>query len=162
MDNENEVIDSTITETDGELEIVLDDVDVETLKAEIAKKDAALKQVLARAKAAEAKAKEVKPIVKEKEDKPSYGANFDDALELRLSGYTKEAVDFILKNGGIKSLDNPYVKAAVQSIKEQETAERSIPTNDSGKSDIEKKYTNEQLQNMSAEELEKILPKSNR
>jgi hypothetical protein len=162
MDNEKQV-DPAINESEGELEIVLDDngaEDVEALKAEIAKKNEALKQVLARAKAAEAKAKE-KPVVIE-EKKETYGANFDDALELRFQGYSKDAVDFILKNGGLKSLDNPYVKSAVQAMKEQEKAEKSVPSDTSNKSDVEKKYTNEQLQNMSAAELLKILPKSNR
>lgn len=162
MDNENEVVSAT-NETEGELEIVLDDT---------VSKDQ-YNQVFARAKRAEEEKKALKAQLEEakkasiktevvKEDKPSYGANFEEALELRFQGYSKEAVDFILKNGGLKSLDNPYVKAAVQSIKEQEKAEKSIPTNDSGKSDIEKKYTHEQLMNMSAAELEKILPKSNR
>lgn len=161
MDNEKQV-DPAINGSEGELEIVLDETeDVEALKAEIAKKNEALKQVLARAKAAEAKAKE-KPVEKVEEKKETYGANFEDALELRFQGYSKDAVDFILKNGGLKSLDNPYVKSAVQAMKEQEKAEKSVPSDTSNKSDVEKKYTDEQLRNMSAAELLKILPKSNR
>jgi len=166
MDNNKEVKTSTTTDdTELEIEVVSDtEEDVEILKAAIAKKDETIRQVLARAKAAEAKAKETKPVqestkVETKEIKNNEGANFDDMLELRLQGHTKEAVDFIMKNGGIKSLDNPYVKKAVEAISEQSKAESSIKTVDSNKSEIEQKYTTEQINNMSAEELYKILPK---
>jgi hypothetical protein len=163
MENETQV-GSAINEQDGELEIVLDDT--------VSKEQ--YNQVFARAKKAEAEKKalaeklaslEKKPTEKvelkeTKEEKPSYGSvSFEEALELRLQGYDKDAVEFIMKNGGLKSLDNPYVKVAVQSIKEQKKAENAISTDDTSKSDIEKKYTNEQLKNMSTEELLKILPK---
>lgn len=155
-----------IDENDLVIELEPNIEDVEVLKAEVAKKNEALKQVLARAKSAEAKLKEVKtpvettPVVPAKE--VNKGADFDDMLELRLQGHSKEAVDFIMKNGGVKSLDNPFVKLAVSAIKEQSMAEKSVKVPDSSKSEIEQKYTQEQLNNMSADELYKILPKSNR
>ena len=153
----------TTDENDLVIELEPNIEDVEVLKAEIAKKNEALKQVLARAKGAEAKLKEVKAPV-EAPNAPketiSNGANFDDMLELRLQGHSKEAVDFIMKNGGVKSLDNPFVKLAVSAIKEQSKAESSVKTVDSSKSEIEQKYTQEQLHNMSAEELYKVLPRA--
>ncbi len=162
MENDKEVKTSaTIEDKELEIEVIPDSEDAEVLKAAIAKKDETIRQVLARAKAAEAKVKESKPAQEtvKTEEKLINGANFDDALELRLQGHSKEAVDFIMKNGGIKSLDNPYVKAAVSAISEQSKAESSVKTKDTTKSEIEQKYTQEQINNMSANELYKILPK---
>jgi len=167
MDNNEQVNDSTTTETqEQELDLTLDGIeDADVLKAKIAEKDTFAKQAIARAKKAEAEIKELKAkaTTKPQEVRTSNGADFEDALELRLQGYSKESVDFILRNGGVKSLEtNPYVKAAVESIREQERAEKSLPNKDSGKSDIEKKFTDEQLRNMSTAELLKVLQKSNR
>lgn len=171
MDNNNEVNDSTIIETseqDTELELV-DIEDVEALKAKVLEKDKFGRMQNSRARKAEEEAKALKAKLASLE-KPQTRTEptdkvdskvFDDALELRLQGYSKKAVDFILRNGGVESLkEDPYVKAAVESISTQEKAEKATATTiDSNKSDIEKKYTEEQLRNMSRDELLKILPK---
>lgn len=165
MSEEDKVLDndSSITESqqNQDVELVLED-DAEILKAEIAKKDAIIKQVTARAHQAEAKLKN--NSVATKETKQPVDGNkeiFNDALELRLQGYSKEEVEFIIKNGGVKSVtDNPFVKAAVETMKEQRKAEQSVSTTDTGKSEIETKFTPEQIAKMSVEELEKHLPHS--
>lgn len=45
-------------------------------------------------------------------------------------------------------------------MREKAKAESAVVDVDSTKSDIEKKYTEDQLRNMPLEELEKLLPKS--
>ena len=145
-----------------ELEINLDGTeDVEALKAKLAEAEKAKAQILARAKAAEAKLKTASPAV-EKTPTPTATIN-DEVFDLRMDGYTKDEVKFIINNGGRQALDsNPYVKKAVEFMKEQRLAESAIPSNNGAKSDVEKKFTEAQLNNMSVEELLKILPKSNR
>lgn len=86
----------------------------------------------------------------------------EEVIELRLDGYSKDEVEFIMRNGGRKALDDDMVKAALQVKREQRKAEEEaskIPDT-SGMTDVERKYTPEQLENMSVEELEKILPKA--
>lgn len=69
-----------------------------------------------------------------------------------------EAIDFIMKNGGETALGNQYMKTAVDTILQQKRAEKAVEGEESSKSEFEKKYSTSQLQNMSSEELEKILP----
>lgn len=69
-----------------------------------------------------------------------------------------EALDFVLKNGGEKALENPYIKKTIDNMVEQKKAEQAVISGENGKSEFDKKYTEGQLKNMSAEELEKILP----
>ena len=166
MDNTiDEVKDSTTNETqEQELEINLDapEESVEALKASLAKEQEARRQLTARAKAAEEALKKSKPSTPaptpETVDKKGY--DLDEVTDLRLDGYSKEEVKFIMNNGGRKSLEDPFVKVAIEKNREQRKAEQAIPQEETGKSEIERKYTQEQLSKMSAEELYKILPKS--
>lgn len=159
-DTEQEIIDST-TNTDTDTDIILDDasgeVDVEALKEQN-------KKLFERAKKAEAKLKQVKPTQNITNDKPNtYGID-DEVLDLRLEGYSKSDVEFIMKNGGRKSLEdkNSLVAIAINQKKEQERAERasSQTVDTSSMSEVERKYTPEQLNNMSVSDLEKILPRA--
>jgi hypothetical protein len=101
--------------------------------------------------------------VVEPETKPAPALTISqEELDLRLSGHTKEQADFIMRNGGRKALEDPFVKAALSSMKEQEEAEAAasaIPDT-SGMTEVERKYTPEQLKDMSRADLEKILPKA--
>lgn len=149
-------------EQETELEINLDTVDdAEALKAELAKKSDAIRQLTARAKAAEDLVKKSRETSKQETPttettKDSYR---DEVYDLRLDGYSREEADFIMKNGGRRSLEeNTFVKVAIEKIREQKKAEQAIPDDSSEKSDIERKYTPEQLRNMSAADLAKILP----
>ena len=166
MDNTIEQAVPPQGEQETELEINLDasDESVEVLKEKLAQKETAMKQVLARAKAAEETVKKFKasetPAPTPKTDVK--GFDLDEVTDLRLDGYSKDEVKFIMQNGGRKALeDNSFVKVAIEQIRTQKKAEQAIPDMDSGKSDIERKYTQEQLAKMSAEELYKILPKAN-
>jgi hypothetical protein len=163
MDNEKEVVQPQV-EQEQELEINLDtpEESVDVLKEQLAKKDAAIKQIHARAKAAEEELKRRKttetPAPTTTPDKKGY--DLDEVTDLRLDGYSKEEVKFIMNNGGRKSLEDPFVKVAIEKNREQRKAEQAIPEMESGKSEVERKYTQEQLSKMSADELYKILPKS--
>jgi hypothetical protein len=96
-------------------------------------------------------------------EKEAYTLN-DEIVDLRLDGYSKQEVEFILRNGGRKELGNKdsYVAIALNTKREQERAEREANkvVDTSGMTDVERKYTTEQLKNMTAEELKKILPKA--
>ena len=83
-----------------------------------------------------------------------------ERLELRTEGFSDEEIDFLRPYGGKKALENPYVKSAIDIMREKAKAESAVVDVDSTKSDIEKKYTADQLKNMPLEELEKILPKA--
>lgn len=155
-DNENVNIDTT---NDGveELDLTLDDSneDIEALKEQN-------KRLFERAKKAEAKLKVAKPITNN--EKPLKYDIPDEVLDLRLEGYTKSEVEFIMNNGGRKALEdsNSLVAIAIKTQKEQRQAEiaSSKTADTSSLSEVERKYTPEQLKNMSASELEKILPRA--
>lgn len=151
---------ATISDEELELELNLDDnEDVAALKAELERKDKILKQVLARAKKAEAKSKPDSHITKQANTTIQID---DEVLDLRLDGYTRDEVEFIARNGGRKALEDQtsYVAIALKTKREQQNAEReaSKATDTSTMSEVERKYTQEQLKNMSAKELEAILP----
>lgn len=159
MDNEElEVQDSQkpVQETQPEekTEVTLEDY------FEVVKKN---KQLFARLKKAETEAKTkepLKPQVSEPETKHD-DSYWKETMELRLSGYTEKEAEYLMKNGGKKALEDEYVLAAINVKREQTKAEAaSVDTASSNKSDIERKYTPEQLSAMSVEELEKILPKA--
>ena len=86
----------------------------------------------------------------------------DDAFKLYRMGYDEKEIDIIVNNGGIKILDdkdNP-ITLGIEARKQQRGAEDAVSrTNSSSQlSEVERKYTPEQLKNMSTAELEKILP----
>lgn len=83
-----------------------------------------------------------------------------EKLELRTKGYSDDEISFLKPYGGEKALENPYVKQALEIMREKAQAERAVVDTDGGKSDIEKKYTDEQLRNLPIDELEKLLPKA--
>lgn len=77
-------------------------------------------------------------------------------------GYSREDVDFIMRNGGKKALQDPksIVSIALKTKREQVRAEQEANklADTSTMSEVERKYTPAQLANMSSAELEKILP----
>lgn len=83
-----------------------------------------------------------------------------DRLELRQDGYSDEAIDFISKVGGKEALKDEHVKAAVASIQQQRMAEQAVVASETSKSEIERKYSPEEISAMSPEELYKVLPKA--
>jgi hypothetical protein len=169
MDENPSVTPATSEGQEQELEINLDTTDggaVESNEEMIPKKN--FNQLFARTKKLEEENKKLKTSIKPQDtqvkpdvavDKKVY--DLDEVTDLRLDGYSKDEVKFIMQNGGRKALeDNTFVKVAIEKIREQKRAEQAIPQEETGKSEIERKYTQEQLSKMSAEELYKILPKS--
>lgn len=123
------------------------------------------KKAEAEAKEAREKANEVKPvsetIIKPNEIKPSDILKADE-FKLYRAGYTEAEIDLIMHNGGAKILEdktNPLV-LGLQAAKEQRGAEdaASRVSDSSGLSDIERKYTEQDMRNMKKEDLEKLLP----
>lgn len=154
--------------SDAELEQDLTPSGTETfeeLQQKLANAEKAKKQILARARKAEERLKEYKPV--ETPKAPATETSIDDRLwdvaDMIRQGYTRADAEFIQKNGGSEAMKDPnsYVSVALRTLQEQRRAEQaSSGTNasTSGLSEIERKYTPEQLKNMSVAELEKILP----
>jgi len=167
-------VESTIS-TEAELDTLRDGVDDPVvLKEQLKKESNARRQLTARAKraederkAAQREAEELRQKYEKSSDKnitnqsPTLNIS-DDVVDLRLDGYSKDEVAFILANGGRKALEdkNSYVSIAINTRREQLNAERQASkVQDTGNlSEIERKYTKEQLANMSVKELESILP----
>lgn len=132
------------------------------------------KKLYERAKTAEATAKALKeksvisdPVVipKSTEIKPSDILKADE-FKLYRAGYNENEIDMIMHNGGAKILEdktNPLV-LGLQASKEQRGAEdaASRVMDTSGLSDIERKYTEQDMRNMKKEELEALLPHVNK
>ena len=170
MEQETESTLSVETELDNLREGVDDPM---VLKEQLRKESEARRQLTARAKAAEEKLREVRaelkaaspeaPITNE-QPQTQVPLN-DEVVDLRLDGYSKQEVEWIMKNGGRKVLDDPnsLVSIAIKAQREQLAADRasSDTTSTVGLSEIERKYTPEQLRNMSVKELEAILPHAN-
>jgi hypothetical protein len=154
----------------GEIEIVIDPgLDPE---AKILALEEANKKLFARTKKAEgfvqdADGKWIKkpaapaPITTKEETNKPYNILEDEVADLILDGYTKDDVRFIMANGGRTALkdENSYLAIAINTKREQRRAEQAAAqTTNGGGTEIERKYTPEQLKNMSSKELEKILP----
>lgn len=105
------------------------------LKEQLAKEAQARRQLTARAIKAETDAKsEREKRIKAEESTVTTTTNTEDApkgederLELRLDGYSKEEVNYIMANGGRKSLEdkNSYTAIAINTRREQLKAEQA-------------------------------------
>ncbi len=111
--------------------------DPQVLKAQLAKEAEARRQLTARAKNAEEalkalKAQKAETVVEPTTIKPSASPTEDERLELRLDGYTKEEVGFIMANGGRSAMTdkNSYVAIAVNTRREQLAAEKAASQTD--------------------------------
>lgn len=165
MSEEDQVAEATISDEELELDLTPDGSETEEeLKLKASNAEKAKKQILARARKAEAELKALKEATAPKPEaqaKPSDDDKLWEIAEMIQEGFTRADAEFIQKNGGREALKDPnsYVSVAVTSIKEQRRAEQAASmTDNSGGSAIERKYTQEQLQNMTAAELEKLLP----
>lgn len=110
-----------------------------------------------------------KPITNETTVKPSEVKPSDilesDEFALYREGYTNDDIKLIMRNGGRKIFEdkkNPLV-LGLQAAKEQRGAEdaASKVSDSTGLSDIERKYTEQDMRNMTKEELAKLLPHTN-
>lgn len=132
-----------------------EELDPVALKAErdaaIAERDLQHK----RATKAEAKLKE-KPIINES----STDSKLNERLErqdLRLEGYSKDEVDYLMQNGGQNALDNKIVMAGIEAIRKETKSKNATPSG-TGKSVVYQKFGERDLKNMPLADLEKIIP----
>ncbi len=106
------------------------------LKAQLAKEAEARRQLTARAKKAEALAKELqtqgKPEVKSDPLQVNSPAPSDEVIDLRLDGYSKEEVAYIMANGGRKALEDKtsFTAIAINTRREQLKAEQAASQTD--------------------------------
>ncbi len=120
----------------------------------------------ARAEEIEEKNKQLYARLKKQEQKPeepklTNAAPETDAkferLELKTDGYNTEEVDFLMQYGGKEALANKFVQKAIEVMRKEAKSAQATP--DGGaQSPIYKKYTRDELNAMSVEELEKLLP----
>lgn len=141
QDNGAEAINSDETQLDTLRESIDDPM---VLKAQLAKEAEARRQLTARAKNAEAELKEAKEaLIRKDEGKDSSITNQtstpveDERLELRFQGYSKEQVNFIMANGGTKSLEdkNSMTAIAINAQREQLKAEQAAAQTKTGGED---------------------------
>lgn len=82
----------------------------------------------------------------------------EERLELIARGYEDEEIDFILKNGGKKSLKDEFVQSALKARKDRLEIEAKAVNNVSSKSGVSRSFTEGQVRSMSAKEYqEKVL-----
>jgi hypothetical protein len=172
MSEQDSVAEATISD-DTQLDSLREGIDDPiVLKQQLQKEAEARRQLTARAKTAEQEKRdaltklaelESKTITNSSPESKPYQIN-DEVVDLRLEGYSKKEVEWIMKNGGRKELEDPtsYTSIAIKAQREQTKAEQAASqvADISGLSEIERKYTQEQLKNMSIKELEAILPKT--
>lgn len=124
------------------------------------------KQLFARAKKAEAKAKE--PDSQEPK-KPEPKSMTDDQWKKKIDfitgagrGLSADEIDRVVafaEGKGISydlAMEDPYIKAGMETIRTQKKAEAAAVIDETDKSDIEKRYTPEQLKSMPTKDLIKL------
>jgi len=171
MDNESEKENSL--NQDDELESLInsfadeeastssdDSASAETLEEKVKKLESVNKQLYARLQ----KMKEAKPKVVEPQDDKDFQKKIEFAI-FHGKDLTKEEMEEVFTYAKAKNvsyeeaLKSPVISVYLEKSKEQRKAEQAQVDVESGKSDIEKKYTSEQLRSMSLEDLKKIIPK---
>jgi hypothetical protein len=170
MPDENDVIIDTPNDT-------VDAPATETAEERIARLEDANKKLFARTKKAEgfvqdANGNWVKPQKPQQtvitKEEPSQIKPMDilrdEAFKLYREGYDEDEIDIVIRNGGRKILEDKShpITLGLQAKREQREAERAANAalGNSGLSEVERKYTPEQLANMSRKDLEKLLPRA--
>lgn len=170
MDDESKVQqDATNLGEELELDINLDDIEDVSAQAQDTVSKEKFRQVLARAKKAEEALKKQKSVekpqninnnVEEKKVDP-LAIIRDESFKLFREGYDEDEIELILRNGGRKILSdekNPItlgLRAKREQLKAEEAA--SMTNNSSSLSEVERKYTPEQLEKMPLDKLEETL-----
>lgn len=163
MENDTQVAAATNADETVELDLTNDDTeDIDALRQRLAAAEEAKRQLTARARRAEAAAKAGKPEPSATAAAPS---QFDEEYaELRLDGYSRDEAKALIANGGRKALEdeNSIVALGIKARREQAKAlaAASQATPATGASEIERRFTTEQLAAMSVADLEKVLPRA--
>lgn len=157
-DTENIVADEESFEVPEYQEEETTDVPQETDNSELERKN---KELYARARKAEEELKQFKskPPETQSTNPPSQYATKEDLDRLQLSQkYDEEVVDEIMRLGGVIALQNPLVKSGIQAMQAKKRSEAATPETAS-RSPILKKFTEDELQAMPVDEMEKLLRK---
>ncbi len=81
-----------------------------------------------------------------------------DRMELRQDGYADEVVDEIMKLGGKNALTNPILKRSADELQSEHNAQKATEISDGPQSQTKTKFSKEDLDNMSSDEMAKVLP----
>lgn len=163
--------DTTVVSTENETEIIVGETTEEVEKTSADPIDAIedideLRKVAKANRSAANRyrkdAKQTKPQIINKVESKPYNILEDEVADLILGGYTKEDVRFIVANGGRKALEDKesYVSVAIAAKRDQRKTEDAV-SQTSSKGYVApggKSYTEEQLKNMTPEEMMKVLP----
>lgn len=161
-DEEKEVIDSqddTQNDTEDTNKTTLTVDDYNRVVAERDAEKARNAKLYARIEKDKQKSLDNKPLVQSPQDN-SHVTQELARLKLKVDhGISDpEAIDFIMKNGGEKALENPYIKGTIDAMIQQKKAESAVISDDTGISIADKHYSDAELKAMPSEELEKLLP----
>ncbi len=151
--------DEVVSDQEPELETAdseAEGADIEALQAKAEKADEYKKF-------ADRTAAENKELKKQLKTEPKIKESSSDQedrfarLELKTDGYKGGEIDFIMRNGGPSAVNDPLVKAAIESLRKAEKSKDATPSG-TNKSPVYQKFTERDLKKMSLEELEKIVP----
>jgi hypothetical protein len=157
MENENEYAQEEVVEQEEQTsEELLDQDDSQTIEEDVVTlTKSEFNKLNRRAIAYEANKKTEKPLTKVANE-INISPERLDRIELLQDGYSKDEVDAIMDLGGTKMLNNPIVQNAIKVLR-QERKSKDVSQNLSSKSPVYKKFTQDDLNNMSSAELEKII-----
>lgn len=134
----------------------------ESLEKELKKYKELAENYKIRAEKAEKQAK--KEPESSKEDKAeNQGQPYEDKiarLEMKIQGYSDDEIDIINELGGVKSLNNPVVKKAVEVFREEREKAKALNIEGVGGSGSAREYSPNEIANMSAEEYRKKVLKN--
>lgn len=169
MENEKELLNSSTSE--GQEEEIPEGLSPEEELEKVKEQNKKLFARAKRAEEAEKKLKESASLAKgdtkdEKtkvEEKGTTGTSSDlekrfERVELQVKGFAEDEIDFIMSLGGKKALENEFVATTIQVMKDKKKSAEADPDG-STKATVYKKYTEEDLKNMSLKDLEKIIPR---
>jgi len=158
----NDVVEQEATETPEVDEQETDhDESAEELQARLEKAEKEKEALLGRLKRAESKKKKAPKAESSEIINNTSDDDRIERLELKLDGYADGEIEEIMKFGGKAFLQTELGKKAADLIRDQRKAEEAAKIETSAKSEFESKYSDQDLKDMSAEELKKILPKAN-
>lgn len=151
QDSQTDEVDDSTEESSSE--------DVETLKAEIARKDKIIQDQKGRADKAEIQLKKARKESQSETNEPTGSISDEkyERLELKISGYSQAEVDSIMDLGGLKVLDNAVVQAGIATARKRAKSQDATPSG-TAKSPVYQKYSERDLRNMPLGDLEKIIP----
>lgn len=161
--DKDETQDIDLENNDVELDLNLDDGDKDW-KAEALKYKSMASRYKTKLGTQEKKPDQKENISDRPETKPSDILKADE-FKLYRQGYSESEIDLIMHNGGMKALSDEKSPLALglKVAREQRTAEEAAEqvSDKAGTSEVERKFTVEQMRNMKADELANLIGYAN-